>query len=74
MVTVTNFTNSVDYLFDDKEDFYTNVDYTLPDTFDNWDQSALRGHSKTTLTRFLTFDHLPNPTFTFLILTVDHSI
>ena len=41
MVTTTNFTNSVDYLFDDTEDFYTNVDYTLPDSFDNWDESAI---------------------------------
>ena len=63
VLTVTNFTNSADYLFDDKEDFYTNVDYTLPDSFDNWDQyqSALRGHSKTMLTRFRPFDLPPTP-------------
>ena len=74
VLTVTNFTNSVDYLFDDKEDFYTNVDYTLPDSFDNWDQSALRGHSKTMLTRVWPFDHLRTTTLTFIILTIDHSI
>ena len=76
VLTVTNFTNSVDYLFDDKEDFYTNVDYTLPDSFDNWDeyQSALRGHSKTMLTRFWPFDQMPTPMLTFIILTIDHSI
>ena len=75
-MVLTNFTNSVDYLFDDTEDFYTNVDYTLPDSFDNWDQyqSALRGHSETTLTRFWPFDQMPTPMLTFIILTIDHSI
>ena len=39
---VNNFT-SVDYLYDDKEDFYTNVDYTLPDSFDFLDQASSSG-------------------------------
>ena len=40
-MVVTNFT-SVDYVFDDKEDFYTNVDYTLPDSFEVLDQGTIQ--------------------------------
>jgi len=40
MVVITNFTNDVDYLFDDKEDFYTNIDYTLPDSVDFLEKEA----------------------------------
>ena len=41
-MAVTNFT-SADYFFDDREDYYTNVDYTLPDSFDFLDQ-AYKNH------------------------------